>query len=276
MNRIVTVLLVLAATACATRRASTPSAPPADGATSTGSAGPGADATAVDRSGFEPSCMAAAEEDPTAWGLRDDLLFAAWIDPAADGVTTALERLAAYVSSPGRGISVTTAFALAHLPDEYAWVSDRLAEARLAPRALVRAATTSGVALWIVPHDCPREGLERHLAGAWHLTFEPGPRGRTGRPMEGAVFPYVAILTAEGPLLLVPEDLESSYWAHATTPPSTAIAPRGAPIDDALAALPAAPVRVVLRQHGFVAGASPTALLAGPDGVGTPDTLRPP
>ncbi len=221
---------------------------------------------------LDPTCVTNAPRDPAAWDLSGDLLFAAWIDATAPGLPDALERLASYAEDPGHGIAMSAAFALGRLPDEYRFFAAWLAEAGLPPRDLVRAGTVTGAGAWFVPHDCPTDALRSTFEVSLDYTFGPAPRGIVGRPPSDDRI-FAVVLLSDGPLVAVPVRQLDAFWAAITAPEMNL---HDEPPGDVLADLPPAPVRVVLRQHGFVTRHAPTRLVARPDGVRAGGTVAPP
>lgn len=217
-----------------------------------------------------PTCADARDGLGDLGWIPRDVKLAALIDLDAPAIGDAAARLARAVAD-APGLPILVALGLSQLDVQLEILRAQLGAAGLAPRELALLHDPTGAVLWVLRARCDLGALQAALTRAWGLRSRMTASGPVAEPAPGASFPYDAVFLDDDRVALVPAGHAGRVRRWLATPPEPGLG--ATPVEgpgERLAALSAAPIRVVILGRSLLAGgaaAGPPALQAWPDRV---------
>lgn len=220
----------------------------------------------------EPPAPACADaRDPLgdlAWLPRDARL-AALFDLRDPGLDDAALRLARDVAAIP-GLPIVAGLGLGQLGVQLPLLRSQLRAAHLDPAELLLLHEPGGGVLWLLRARCDLPALQAELARAWGVQTRTSAAGPLAEPRGGS-FPFDVLFLSDDRIALAPAGAGGKLrrWLEAPPAPDPFASSKPAETPgEALAALEAAPIRVVFGGRGLLSGDAsrgPRALQVWPD-----------
>lgn len=214
--------------------------PTASTTAATSTIDPAAEADSGAVADADPECLEGSRFENLDW--IPPSRFALWIDRSAEEGAAALA--AAPQAAKSEALPIFARFEFDQLAFGLPALDIVLGGLDLAPAELLLVHDADGIAGWMTPAPCDYEGLMARAESRWGMTWRRGVSSQVGRASDASGLPFDLVLLEGERMAVVPQGRgqASARWLRGEVADLVEARP-----GEALEAIPAAPLRLVLR-----------------------------